>query len=120
MDTKESDPMKCGWHENEDGQWETDCSMEFEFNSGTPVQNNFDHCPYCGKPLQQIPFVPLDDGSQSVRKEMVFKDAQKMRTVREHETLPDTWWCEGVEEEVGLWAYSSRFILDHHLPETGP
>jgi hypothetical protein len=39
-----------------------------------------------------------------------------MRAVRVHEKLSDTWWCEGVDDEVGLWAYSEQFILSHSLP----
>ncbi len=39
-----------------------------------------------------------------------------MRTVRVHEKLTDTWWCEGVDEKVGLWAYSEQFILKQSLP----
>ena len=49
---------------------------------------------------------------------MLFKDAQTMRTVREHEKFEDTWWCEGVDEEVGLWAYSTAFIISQSLLTT--
>jgi hypothetical protein len=49
---------------------------------------------------------------------LLFKDAQTMRAVRLHEKLTDTWWCEGVDEEVGLWAYSVTFILSHSLPNS--
>lgn len=47
---------------------------------------------------------------------MLFKCAQTMRAVSVHEKLPDTWWCEGVDEEVGLWAYSAQFVLEYQLP----
>ena len=49
---------------------------------------------------------------------MLFEDAQTMRAVREHETLENNWWCEGVDEEVGLWAYSSTFILKNQLAKS--
>ncbi len=43
-------------------------------------------------------------------------ETQTMRAVREHERIPGDWWCEGAEDEVGLWAYSSVYILKHQLP----
>jgi len=46
---------------------------------------------------------------------LLFKDAQTMRTVRVHKKIADTWWCEGVDDDVGLWAYSEQFILSHSL-----
>jgi hypothetical protein len=52
---------------------------------------------------------------KSVKPGMLFKDAQTMRAVQEHETLAENWWCEGVDEAVGLWAYSSQDILKQQL-----
>ena len=43
----------------------------------------------------------------------IFQDAQVMKVISRHEKFEDTWWCEGVQEAVGLWAYSGQFILNH-------
>lgn len=46
-------PSKCSciWWENEDGAWETLCDEIFEFTNGSPTDNHFGYCPYCGQPL---------------------------------------------------------------------
>ncbi len=45
----------CVWTQNEDGWgnafWETSCDNGFEFNDGTPSENSFCFCPYCGLEL---------------------------------------------------------------------
>ena len=64
----------------------------------------------------QTTSVPAVDLPRLVRQGALFQDAQKMRAVRPHEKMPKTWWCEGVTEEVGLWAYSVQFIAEHSLP----
>lgn len=46
---------------------------------------------------------------------MLFSDAQTMRVVRSHERMPGDWWCEGVDEDVGLFAYSETFIRKNHI-----
>ena len=51
----------CAWTENEDGQWETDCGGSFEFNDGGPVVQRFRVCPFCGKPLTEVPYVEDDE-----------------------------------------------------------
>jgi hypothetical protein len=43
----------CWWFENENGWWETGCSNLFQFVSGTPSENHFDYCPYCGKKITE-------------------------------------------------------------------
>jgi len=43
----------CEWTQDEDGNWETDCNEVFIFNEGTSVENGFNFCPYCGRPLIQ-------------------------------------------------------------------
>jgi hypothetical protein len=42
----------CVWKfiEN-DGYWETDCKHTFWLDTGTPFENKFEFCPYCGKEL---------------------------------------------------------------------
>jgi hypothetical protein len=43
----------CWWFENENGWWETGCSNLFQFVSGTPSENHFGYCPYCGKKITE-------------------------------------------------------------------
>lgn len=43
----------CAWVETEDGQWETECMEIFEFNDGTPDENGFKFCPYCGTKIEE-------------------------------------------------------------------
>lgn len=38
----------CAWVQNDDGVWETSCSMAFEFTVDGPKANHFLFCPYCG------------------------------------------------------------------------
>lgn len=44
----------CKWKENENGAWETECGEIFEFTAGTPRENGFNHCVYCGKKLVPV------------------------------------------------------------------
>ncbi len=45
--------MVCNWQEEETLDytfWETDCKQAFWFTEGgTPADNDFAYCPYCGK-----------------------------------------------------------------------
>lgn len=41
----------CVWSQDEDGAWETTCGRRWEFNVGTPTENNCRFCMYCGNPL---------------------------------------------------------------------
>ena len=46
--------LKCRWSEDGEGSfWATGCGNAFEFNDGTPKQNSFAWCPYCGRSLEQ-------------------------------------------------------------------
>lgn len=43
----------CTWTEDiVEETWETDCENKFWFEAGGPKENDFKHCPYCGRPLQ--------------------------------------------------------------------
>ena len=42
---------KCTWSEDEDGLWWTACKKIHEFFDGTPTENSYKFCPYCGKVL---------------------------------------------------------------------
>ena len=54
---KPSPPTPCSdfclWTQDSDGNWETACGQMHVFFDGTPHQNNYDFCPYCGKRLTQ-------------------------------------------------------------------
>ncbi len=41
----------CEWKPDEDGIYDTDCNERFEISEGTPKDNKFVFCPYCGKPI---------------------------------------------------------------------
>lgn len=41
--------------------WDTACEHAFEFNSGTPSENEFIYCPYCGKPIRVDGYEITDD-----------------------------------------------------------
>jgi hypothetical protein len=55
----------CKWvlvSETDYEYWDTDCGESFQFNDGTPSNNHFNFCPYCGKPIEQVePKEELDD-----------------------------------------------------------
>jgi hypothetical protein len=43
---------KCVWtNDPDDDSWDTACGEKFVFNDGTPIENDFYFCPYCGKHL---------------------------------------------------------------------
>ena len=48
--------VPCEWIEDSDGWWRTGCDKGFVVNDGTPAENGFKYCCYCGKPLKEIPF----------------------------------------------------------------
>lgn len=49
----EQEPVACAWHGDEDGTYETSCKHIFQMIDGTPHENNFTHCCFCGKSLVQ-------------------------------------------------------------------
>jgi hypothetical protein len=44
----------CTWTENEDDAWETSCNHIFEVNDGTPLENEMQFCPFCGKLIEEV------------------------------------------------------------------
>lgn len=46
------DGKYCVWFEDDDGIWQTDCKQGHIFENGTPFQNEFRFCPYCGKRIE--------------------------------------------------------------------
>ena len=41
----------CVWQQDADGNWNTSCDNLHVFINGTPFQNNYRFCPYCGGEL---------------------------------------------------------------------
>jgi len=48
----------CNWKQEDDdwGTYETDCGGSFNIIDGTPQDNGFKYCCYCGKTLVGHPF----------------------------------------------------------------
>ena len=46
--------VRCVWRVDNDGVWNSDCGQAHVFIDGTPGQNGFGFCPYCGKPMAEI------------------------------------------------------------------
>ena len=50
-------PNVCAWKQDEgfydDVSWDTACGEKFEFTDGTPGDNSFNFCPFCGRPLKE-------------------------------------------------------------------
>ena len=45
--------VRCLWTVDDDGVWNTSCGQAHVFEAGTPGQNEFSFCPYCGKPMSE-------------------------------------------------------------------
>jgi hypothetical protein len=43
----------CLWTVDDDGVWNTSCKQAHVFETGTPGQNEYAFCPYCGKPMAE-------------------------------------------------------------------
>jgi len=43
----------CEWVEDEEGIWETSCGNTHMLLAGTPIENQFKFCPYCGSKLEE-------------------------------------------------------------------
>ncbi len=52
------DPSLCIWTQaqyyNSERAWDSSCGEEFEFFKGTPQENLFRFCPFCGRHLQEV------------------------------------------------------------------
>jgi hypothetical protein len=49
----------CQWHQDGDPDsetWATGCKQYFTIIEGTPTENHFKFCCYCGKPLEELPW----------------------------------------------------------------
>ena len=44
----------CIWSQEDDlSYFETSCSQSFTFYEGTPLENEFKFCPFCGKEIEE-------------------------------------------------------------------
>lgn len=57
IDPADREHARCNWTEDSDGNWDTTCGNTFVIESGTPADNNFHWCCYCGKKLAQASYV---------------------------------------------------------------
>ena len=48
----------CTWTEDADGNWHTGCQEIHVFISGTPQENGYVYCPYCGVQISMSPAAP--------------------------------------------------------------
>ena len=46
-----AEPDACTWYGDEEGTFETTCGHLFQMIDGTPTENRFKHCCFCGKAL---------------------------------------------------------------------
>ena len=44
----------CRWTQDEDATWFSGCGEAHVFTIGTPRENSFEFCPYCGNKLEQV------------------------------------------------------------------
>lgn len=42
----------CSWTWDDDGFYATECGQSFFFDSGTPSENHFNFCPFCGVKIE--------------------------------------------------------------------
>ena len=47
--------LKCIWSQEDENSdiWSTSCGENFILNEGTPEENKFKFCNYCGKEIEQ-------------------------------------------------------------------
>lgn len=46
---------KCTWAEDgDDSFYTTDCGHAFEVTNGTPLENDFKFCCFCGNEIEQV------------------------------------------------------------------
>lgn len=43
--------LTCGWREDEDGNWQTDCGECYVLIDGNPDENDYRFCPSCGRSI---------------------------------------------------------------------
>lgn len=54
--------MSCDWtYEHDTCSWDTECGNKHVFIEGTPIDNSYEFCPYCGDKLNEIVKEPNND-----------------------------------------------------------
>jgi hypothetical protein len=48
--------LRCGWREDEDGNWTTDCGRVWTFIDGNPADNRAHYCMGCALPIEAIEY----------------------------------------------------------------
>ena len=48
-----NETKSCAWTEDADGNWHTGCQQIHVFISGTPQENGYVFCPYCGRKIER-------------------------------------------------------------------
>ncbi len=64
MRTRKAPVIPCEWKEDDAdcGCWRPACGGDlFVLNAGTPAENKMKFCPFCGKPLKEVPYKEEDD-----------------------------------------------------------
>ena len=49
--TNNRSAASCTWTEDDEGNWHTKCGQAHQFINGTPKENHYGFCPYCGKEI---------------------------------------------------------------------
>ena len=57
----------CQWKDDSDGAWWTSCGEGWLFTDGGPSGNGMNYCPFCGKPLADVPNVELTGAARLYR-----------------------------------------------------
>ncbi len=57
-------PLFCEWEEDFEGNWESSCQGIFILNEGTPSENKFRFCPFCGLGIKEVLFNDLEDAGR--------------------------------------------------------
>ena len=52
----------CGWYEDDEGDWQTDCGELFILTGGPPSEHQMKFCCYCGRPLAEHLYVEEEIG----------------------------------------------------------
>ena len=62
----------CIWEEGEDSLWHTGCNNIHMFLDGSPTENTYKYCPYCGKTLEEV--YEVNDETLEVLEVLAYKE----------------------------------------------
>lgn len=57
-------PESCNWSEDEDGYWNSQCGVYWQFNEGGPKESRVKFCSGCGKPVAAHDYKLEEDESE--------------------------------------------------------